>query len=239
LPHIPIIEDLTKEAIPAGYNLLVEFDPSSDWFTASVTMAAGWIKAGGTTAYNVHAQPPQNIRSQLIRLGVNVAELESHPIRTPEDRLRIIDWYTATLGWKSKEKRHADSMKVADLSIDFAKTDFAGPPTPEVLRIDDTVSTGTRFNEEKAWFEFLLTRAIPVGPVMKSPLIFGLTLGVHSEWAYKTLESAVDGVIDFDLDETVNPPRSMVRIRRLREVAYDARWHPLKIDKNFEVTLDK
>lgn len=96
-----------------------------------------------------------------------------------------------------------------------------------------------RFNDEKAWFEFLLTRGIPIGAVRKSTLIFGLTVGVHSEWAYKTLESAVDGIIDFKLDETVNPPRSMIRIRRLRDVAYDAGWHPLKTTKNFELILGK
>jgi KaiC/GvpD/RAD55 family RecA-like ATPase len=233
MPRIPLIEDLTKEAIPAGYTLLVEFDPASEWYSSSITMAAGWIETGGDVAYNVHAHPPENIRSHFNRLGLKVEELED------KDELRIFDWYTASLGQKSKEKHANQSMKVADLSIDFAKKYFVGPPRPNTLIIDDTLSPGTRFNDEKAWFEFLLTRIIPMASIRKMTKILGLTIGVHNEWGYKTLESVVDGIIDFKLDEATNPPRSIMRIRRLREVSYDPGWHPLTRTAKFEFTLEK
>ena len=196
-------------------------------------MAAGWIKTRGEVSYSVHAQPPENIRSHLRRLGLNVEELEN------KDQLRIHDWYTTTLGQKSKEKLARQSMKVADLSIDFAKTQLVGPPTPNKLIIDDTLSPGTRFNDEKPWFEFLLTRIIPMAPIRKMTKLLGLTIGVHSEWAYKTLESVVDGIIDFKLDEAANPPRNLMRIRRLREVSYNPGWHSLTRTAKFEVLLEK
>ncbi len=233
MPRIPLIEDLAKGPIPPGYNLLLEFDPASEWYSASITIAAGWISTGGEVSYSAYAQPPETVRGQLMRLGLNVEELES------SDRLRIYDYYTVTLGQKSKEKHAVDSLKVADLSIRFAKTQVVGPLAPNRLRIADTVSTGTRFNDEKAWFEFRLTRVNPMGQTRKSTLIFGLTMGVHSEWAYKTQESAVDGIIDFRLDDTVDPARNVIRIRRLREIAFDGHWHNLKLTDNFQVVLDK
>jgi KaiC/GvpD/RAD55 family RecA-like ATPase len=76
------------------------------------------------------------------------------------------------------------------------------------------------------------------GPSRPTKLL-GLTIGVHSEWAYKTLESVVDGIIDFKLDETANPPRNMMRIRKLRELAYDPGWYSLKRSAEFEVMLEK
>jgi KaiC/GvpD/RAD55 family RecA-like ATPase len=63
--------------------------------------------------------------------------------------------------------------------------------------------------------------------------------GVHSEWAYRQLEAAHDGVIDFRLDEAVDPPQNLIRLRSMRNIGFDGRWHILSISQNFEVTLDK
>ena len=60
--------------------------------------------------------------------------------------------------------------------------------------------------------------------------------GIHS-WAYKQLEAAVDGIVDFKLDETTDPAQNLIRIRNLRNVGFDGRWHELNIAENFEVML--
>ena len=96
--RIPLIEDLTTGSMPAGSTLLVEFTGASQWYNASLTVAAGWLKQGGKITYNSLAHSPDDIRSRLIRLGVNSEQLEK------EEQLRIMDWYTTTLGQKSKEK---------------------------------------------------------------------------------------------------------------------------------------
>src|SRR3972149_2045862 len=98
MPRIPLIEDLTTGPIPAGSNLLVEFDPASQWYNASLSMAAGWLEEGGRVSYNTHGQAPADIRARLSRLRLDVPKLEE------DGKLIIFDGYTMTLGQKSKEK---------------------------------------------------------------------------------------------------------------------------------------
>jgi hypothetical protein len=54
-----------------------------------------------------------------------------------------------------------------------------------------------------------------------------------------TREAAYDGIIDFKLDESVDPPKNLIRLRSIRNTGFDGRWHALKIGENFEVTLAK
>ena len=235
MPRIPLIEDLTKGPIPPGNQLLVEYDPSSQWYNASSSIAAGWVKTGGTVAYNANVQTPTQIRLQLHRLGLNVEELER------DNKLQIFDWYTTSLGQKSKEKYFMESLKVHDLSVEYLKEDMQQPADPNVLIIGDSASVLARFNEEKAWVEFFLTRSIPAQIRTMRTTIRGLLKGAHSEWAYKQLEGASDGIIDFRLEETADKvgeeARSMMRIRFMKNVGFDARWHSLRVADNLEVTL--
>ncbi len=69
-------------------------------------------------------------------------------------------------------------------------------------------------------------------------MVRGLMDGVHSDWAYKQLESAHDGIIDFKFDKTSDPPRNQMRIRTMRNVPFDGNWHQLKTSENFEVKLE-
>jgi len=230
LSRIPLIEDLTTAPIPAGSYLLVEFDAASLWYNASFTISAGWIKQGGKIAYSVYTRSPDDLRSKLSRLELQVQALEN------EDRLHIVDRYTVTLGQKSKEKYALDSLKVSDLSIQYSR-DMRESPDPSWLRIADSHSNLARFNDDKSWTELLLTRSYPAQKSRKSTTLAGLTNSLHSDWVYRKLEAAADGVIDFKLDETSDPPRNLMRIRSMRDVGFDARWHSLKVGDNHEVTL--
>jgi len=198
--RVPLINDLVTDPVPAGSALAVEFDPSSQWYAASMTIAAGWLKAGGAVTYSVNAQPPESIRTQLRRLGVDVDALEK------DERLVIFDGYTITLGRKSSEKYATQSLKAADLSITYSREVMRAEPMPELLSIIDNVSTLARFNEERAWVEFLLARGIPSAFLTKSTTIAGIISGLHSDSAYRQLEAAVDGVIELKLDTTSDPP---------------------------------
>ena len=232
VPRLPLIEDLTTGPIPLGSQLLVEYDPASQWYNASLTITAGWLMSGGTATYNTLVQPPEDVRSQLKRLGVDTETLEK------EDKLKIFDYYTVTLGQKSKERYFADTVKVADESIE-ALNFMKGPPRPGHLFMTDDDSTWTRFSDEKAWVELELTRLIPGGRLRKVTQIFGVMVGIHSDWAYKRLEAACEGVVDFKLEEADRRTRSIIRIRNMRNVGFDSQWHPLRIADNFEVTLEK
>jgi KaiC/GvpD/RAD55 family RecA-like ATPase len=219
---------------------MVEYTGASQWYNACLTIAAGWLKTGGRVSYSAYAWPSENVRSHLNLLGLKAEELEK------EDKLRIWDWYTATLGRKSNETLSQDSLKVADLSIMFSREVMAGHPSlgrqpygPNWLRIADNGSTLARFNEEKAWVEFRLTRDIPSASSTKSTAIVAFIKGLHSSWAYEQLEAAVDGIIDFRLDETSDPAQNLMRIKAMRNMGFDGRWHKLKIAENLEVTLEK
>ncbi|MGA8857709.1 MAG: hypothetical protein WB643_11150 [Candidatus Bathyarchaeia archaeon] len=233
MPRIPLIEDLTKGPIPAGSNILVEFDPASQWYNASVTIIAGWLKTGGRARYTLSTQPPDDFRSQLNRYVQNVSELES------KDILQIWDLYSVTLGQKSKEKYTIDSLKVADMSIQYATQMMRQPIAPDILLIGDDETVAARFNDEKNWVEFTLTRDFPNVKLRKLSGISGLLRGVLSDWAQKRLEGAADGIIDFKVEEVGNVTRDLIRIRSMRGVAFDREWHELKISENLEVSLQR
>jgi KaiC/GvpD/RAD55 family RecA-like ATPase len=228
-----LIEDLTTDHVPVGSNILVEFDASSQWYAASISIAAEWLKQGGKILYGTLAQQPEKIRSQLKRQGVDVELVER------DEKLKIWDWYTATLGQKSKEKYSIDSLKVHDLSLGFLQVEMRAPVSPDLLRFFDNVSVEARFNEEKSFVEFLLARAIPVAPLRQTTTIRGMMKGVHSESAYRQLEGASDGVIDIAVEEKEEEVRSRMGLRVMRNAHFSSRWHALKVSENFEITLDK
>lgn len=230
---MPLIEDLTKGPVPPGSQILVEYDPASQWPNASLAIAAGWVKDGGSVSYITHSQSPDDIRSQLRRLGLAVEDLEG------TDRLWITDLYSASIGQKSKEKFAVESLKVADLSIWIGREAMADSPAPEFLVIAENGSVLDRFNAEKNWVELYLTRPIPMAKSRQITQLMGFIAGIHSTWAYKQLEAAVDGIVDFKIDEVNGDRRTFIGIRNMRNVSFDSRWHPLKIEENFEVTLEK
>ena len=236
MPRISLIEDLTKDQVPPGSNILVEYDPSSQWNAASLTIAAGWLKQGGSVSYNTLAQPPTNVRNALRRLGVDIMSLETEPA-SPNERLRIWDWYTQTLGWKSTEKL-ISPIKAADLSIMFSQEQFKMNPDPLRLRITDDWSTFARFNDEKTMIEFTLTRANPLAAVLKATGVAGLMRGVHSDALYSRLEAASDGIVDIKVEELHGEVVNLMRIRTMRNVAFDSRWHALKVGDDFAVRLE-
>jgi len=73
------------------------------------------------------------------------------------------------------------------------------PADPNQLIIGDSASVLARFNEEKVWVEFFLTRSLPAQ--MRA--------------------------------------RSMMRVRFMKNASFDGRWHALKANENFEITLEK
>ncbi len=231
MPRIPLVEDLIRAPIAPGTNFLVEFDPASQWYNASLTIAAGWLKTGGSVSFVAQSLSPDYLRSQLQQLGLNIVELERN------DRFWITDLYTGSLGQKSKERFAPESLKVSDISLWIAKEAMTDSPSPEFLVISDNGSILDRFNDEENWVEMVLTRPIPMSKPRQITQLIGIISGVHSSWAYKQLESAVEGIIDFKVEEVGGEARDLMRIRTLRKGEFDRRWHELKLSENSEVTL--
>lgn len=114
-----------------------------------------------------------------------------------------------------------------------------GPASPNHMFIRENFSALFRFNDEKSSLEYLLTRALPAATITKATSVHGVTTGVHSDWTYKQLEAAVEGVLDLKVEEIEGEIRNMIRVRKMLNAPFDSRWHPLKVGKNFEVTLEK
>jgi KaiC/GvpD/RAD55 family RecA-like ATPase len=87
--------------------------------------------------------------------------------------------------------------------------------------------------------EFCITRSLARSPIVKATWLAGISKGLHEQWVYKQLESAHDGIIDFELDTSGDEPRNMIRIRSLRNAQFDGHWHELKIEDNLGITLQK
>jgi len=175
----------------------------------------------------------ENVRARLKRLGLESKHLEN------DGRLQLSDWYSMTLGKTSAERFSRNSLRISDLSIQYAKQQAPGKPPnlSEFLSITDNASVLARFNDEKAWVEFALTRGNPLSHTRKFTSIDGVLRGGHSEWAYNQLEAACDGVIDFRLEEEGETIRDLIRIRSMHDLFYDKNWHELKIGENFEVQI--
>ena len=233
MPRIPLIEDLTNSPVSPGSNLLVEYDPTSQWINASLSIAAGWLRTGGRMGYYAVGKPPDSVRSQLGRFGIDVEKLEA------EESLAIYDLYTCQLGQKSKEKYALESLKVSDLSIWLSGALKLASPDPNLLWIVDSFSPIARFNDEKSFIEWVLTRVIPYAPAEKSIGIWGVLRGVHSDWVYKQLEASPDAVLQFKFEEAGEEVKSLVRIMFMQNVGFDSRWHSLRMNDNFEITLEK
>ena len=231
MPRLELVEDLTQAPIPPGTNIIVEFDPASQWYNASLTIAAGWLRTGGSVSYIAQSQPPEDVRSQLRQLGLAVDDLEQ------KDRLWITDFYAASVGQKSKERFAPESLRVADLSLWIAREAMVESAAPEFLVIADNSSVLDRFNDERNWVELYLTRPIPMSKPRQITQLIGFMAGIHSNWAYKQLEAAVDGIIDFKVEEVARETRDFMRIRSMRKVRFDRRWHELKMSESSEVTL--
>jgi len=212
---------------------MVVYDGGSLWLNAAQTITAGWIRTGGNVSYTTYTEFPEDVRVRFRKFGLDTEKLER------EDRLRIWDSYTVTLGQKSKEKCANDSLKVSDLSIRFAREQMTPQPRPDVLRIGDSASTALRFNDEKSFVEFVLSRGLPSVRLTKTLQITAYIRGAHSDWLYKQLEAAHDGIIDFKLEEVEKRTKTFMRIRSMRDVPHDSEWHRLKIAENSEVILEK
>ena len=124
------------------------------------------------------------------------------------------------------------------MSLDIAKL-MAGPPRSTYFRIIDNHSIMARFNDEKSWVEYALTRALPSATQLQSTQIIAIISSLRGAWVYKNLEAAVDGVVDFKLEEEGEETRNLIRIRSMHNVDFDSKWHPLKVVEGLQITLDK
>ena len=195
---IPILTDLVPDGVKPGTLFLVEFDPESQWLAVAATITAGYLRAGGHVAYIAQLRPPETVRENLLVLGVDVSAA------TSEGRFALDDYYSATLTGGRLEGggpsvfepieggTRARSLKVADLSVQWLKDlkqgfrilDVWETWPPGALTVVESASQMLRFNEEKPYLEWAISRTTQMSGGQKNKLD-GILRGVHTESFYK------------------------------------------------------
>lgn len=247
---IPLLTALVPEGVKPGTLILVEFDPDSEWLALAVTITAHYLRAGGRVSYSAQLRPPETVRKNLFALGVDVSSGFS------EGHLAVDDYYSATLtggrlgeGGPIFERIEGGirvrSLKVADQSVEYLKHTKEGFDSgaifenwpPGALTIEESLSQTLRFNEEKPFLEWILSRENPNLRRAKRVFFGGIVRDIHTESLYKRLESDVDGVIDLRVMERDEEAKNFLRIRSLKGQRHDARWHEIQIERNGEASL--
>ena len=250
--NVALLDQLIPEGIESGTVFTVEFDPDSQWYAVAATIAVRYLQAGGRVAYVDVTRPPDVVKGELGRVGLDFEAT------VKEGRLRVDDWYTATLtGGRISAEQEKDvlepidggtrlrSVKVADISVEWLRLFKYGPRPfdvtetwpPGALTILDSASELMRFNEEGVYLEFVITRAFPNERKAKRIRFGGIARGVHSESFYKRMEAASDGIIDLRVMERDDEAKNLIRVRSLKGQRHDARWHEIEIGKNGDAHL--
>jgi KaiC/GvpD/RAD55 family RecA-like ATPase len=240
--------------IKPGTMLVVEYDPESQWLSVATTIAARFLESKSHVGYLAMSRPPEAVKLSLSALGVNVTDPEKAGL------LAVEDWYSATLtgGRVERQGGHSSlfelvegnlrvlSLKVADLSVEWLKSSKSGPHPvydvvdhwpPGSLVIVESFSSILRFNEERAFMEWMESRVNPGERKRGSITIQGFVRGIHSDQLYKLVENAGDGVIDLRVLERGEEMRNALRVRSLKGQPHDSRWHEIEIKPSGEARL--
>ncbi len=239
--NLPILGNLVQGRFRYGISLLVEFEPKSIWYEASLTMAAHALRDGIRTEYHTFQHMPNEVIEALAKLGLNVKRLQE------EGGLIINDSYTVQLGMGHGEytdraataKVITQSVKLSDWSIGVSQDMKTGYPEAEKrrLHIDDNTGVLLQYNDEKQIIDTWRTRLIPLSRVGEFVFLFSLVTGVASDAFYRQFEALADGVIQFKAEEKEEGIEQLVSVRTMRGRAHDSRWHRLRLLDDGEVTL--
>lgn len=235
---LPIFKPLVPSGIGYGRHLVVEFEPQSLWYETSLTIAAQAAKQALRVDYHTFQHFPDEIRENLVRLGLDVPRLEQ------EELLRIQDSYTLQTGFaqdrvKASDPWYTRSLKLSEWSIGAAQQMKSGIRDIDKKRvhIDDNTSVMLQYNQEKEMVDYWRTRMVPWGRSVEVIIFNALAVGVYSETFYKQFELLMDGIFDFKSAEEGNELRHFFRVRMLRGTVVDSKWHRLQLQDNGEVKL--
>ncbi len=132
------------------------------------------------------------------------------------------------------------SLKVSDLSIQWLKVSKSARTDTEpvgTLGVVESCLALLRFNEEKPFVEWMESRVNPEERRMRRVTLQGFVRGVHSDWLYKRMEYAGDGVIEVKVMEHQDMPRNFLRVKSLKGQPHDSRWHEIDVKPSGEAIL--
>jgi KaiC/GvpD/RAD55 family RecA-like ATPase len=239
---LPFLNELVPGGLPFGSNYVVEFDPDSFWYEASLTMTAQALRQDTRVEYHTFQHLPGDVRKYLSdqRLSVDKLELKGS--------FRIWDTYTRLTGLDLPAEPSVGGMRweiqkpsfLSDLTEDMAKMLREGVPEGEKrwLHIDDDTSVLNRFVKEQEVINVWQTRIAPYVRARELISFHSLMRGLASEGFYKQFEASCDGIIDFKTEEEKREIERFARVRSLRGKNCDSRWRRLRLLDDGQVELN-
>ena len=239
---LPLLGEMVPGGFSYGGNYLVEFEPDSPWYEASITIAVHALRQGIKTEYHTFRHIPGEIRTALGRLGLDAAKKEQ------EGLFRILDTYTLTTGLGSPESvsngevhfqtKSFDVEKWASSILDLIKEGIADSEK-RWLHLDDDTSVLNQYGDENTFIDTWRTKGIPYARARELIQFPSLLRGAVPESVYVKFESFADGIIDFKSREDKGEVKHYVRVRTIRGRVCDSHWKLLRIRDNGEVRLDR
>ena len=229
-----------------GSHYVVEYDSDSPWYETSLTITAEALRQGVRTEYHVFTHPPDDVRENLSRLGLNTRKLEE------EDTLRILDTYDVMTGLTDPEKPAVmqsqgrepfethHSFNLVDWSskvVTLMKQGFTDDEK-KWLHLDDNTSVLNHYTEEKVIIDTWRTRFIPYARVREMAMIHSFVTGVASDTFYRNFEALCDGIIDLKSLEEEGRFEHYARVRTIRGTSTDSRWRRLQLTETGEVKVE-
>jgi hypothetical protein len=163
---LPFLKGVLPGGLTYGANYLVEFEPQSLWYEASLTVVADALRHGIKTDFHSFTHVPSDIREALRRQVPDLDRLED------DDVFRIWDNYTVQTGLETpamvgrsnpKDKPDLHSLKIADWdrgSVEGIKGEI-DEVDRQRLHVDDNTSILLQYNGEKEFLEHFRTLTVP------------------------------------------------------------------------------
>jgi len=238
---VPLFEAMVPDGLRLGGNYLVEFEPSSPWYEASVTIAARSVQSGLKTEYHSFHRNIADVKEALEGLGLSVDR------ETKRGMLRLIDSYApATRQAKGQSLGRVGFLanRIPDVSRwgrAIKKQIAAGFEERDRrwLHIDDNTSLLLQFTDEESMLNGWRTVFIPWGRARELITVNGFVKGIASEAFYRKNEALYDGVFDMVTNEKGGRLEHFIRARRVQGESIDSRWKPVRLRPRGQVVIGR
>ena len=224
---LPFLDGLAQGAFDYGKIVLVEFEPSSLWHEAAVTITAQALQGGIRTTFHTFQHPPADARRALRAQGVDVPEAER------SGSLRILDSYTIQPGLKVPGEHPpygfaSRSLKMSDWMAGSPQV-LTEPGEKRLLHLDENNSVLLSHNRESEVLDFFRNRAYEGARENEILFVHSFLARVHSPRFYRAFESLADVVVDFESREVSGRLVHRARVRQVRGMAADTHWRALEL----------
>jgi class 3 adenylate cyclase len=238
---VPLFEAMVPDGLRLGGNYLVEFEPSSPWYEASVTIAARSVQSGLKTEYHSFHRNIADVKEALEGLGLSVDR------ETKRGMLRLIDSYApATRQAKGQSLGRVGFLanRIPDVSRwgrAIKKQIAAGFEERDRrwLHIDDNTSLLLQFTDEESMLNGWRTVFIPWGRARELITVNGFVKGIASEAFYRKNEALYDGVFDMVTNEKEGRLEHFIRARRVQGESIDSRWKSVRLRPRGQVVIGR